>query len=120
MAKKSEGMTKVAMVEEAITKLGWDASTADLAAYVKSNHGAVMSVAHIAQTKSNLRKKHGVKPKRRRGKGKGKAAAAPVAAASAGTSANMHDIVAFVSAVKDWEQKLGAKSVRDIVKHVLK
>jgi hypothetical protein len=116
MAKKSGGMSKVGMVEEAIQNKGWDAPIDDLVVYIFDKYKTEMSKAHVSQTKSNLKKKHGIKVRRRRRRGGSTEA---VDAAIAGP-AKLTDILAFVAAVQQWEQKIGSENVRDVVKTVLK
>ena len=116
MAKKAEGKSKVDMVYEAIQKHGWDSGIDDLHAYILGTFGIDMSKPHISQTKSNLKKKHGIKVRRRRRRG---SAAAPEAAAVAGP-AKLADILAFVTTVQQWEQKIGSDNVREVFKTVLK
>lgn len=119
MAKKTDGRSKVSMVEEAINKQGWDISVDEIFKYVKDTFGVEMTKAHISQTKSNLKKKHGVKVRRRKKNGAAAAVvAAPVVATSA--AANISDLIAFVSAVKDWEQKIGSDAVREVFKSIVK
>ena len=118
MAKKTDGRSKVSMVEEAINKQGWDISVDEIFKYVKDTFGVEMTKAHISQTKSNLKKKHGVKVRRR--KKSGIAPAVVAAPAATGSAANIGDLIAFVSAVKDWEQKIGSDAVREVFKSIVK
>jgi hypothetical protein len=104
------------MVYEAIQKLGWDAGIDDLAAHIKASYNVEMSKPHISQTKSNLKKKHGIKVRRRRRRGAAEAAE-PV---TAGGPAKLADILAFVTTVQQWEQKIGSDNVREVFKTVLK
>jgi len=115
MAKKDKGLSKVDMVRDAIGKLGWSAGIDEYQKYIKDTFGAEMSRPHISQTKSNERKKQGVRGRRRRKRGR------PVGSGEtqAASSAKLSDILSFVSAVKDWEQKIGAKTVRVVVKSVV-
>jgi hypothetical protein len=117
MAKKVEGKSKVDMVYEAIQKHGWDAPIDDLATYIMGTFGVEMSKAHISQTKSNLKKKHGIKVRKRRRRG---AAGEPVDTVVGTGVAKLTDILAFVTAVQQWEQKIGSDNIRDVVKTVLK
>jgi hypothetical protein len=117
MAKK-KGLSKVDMVRDAIVKLGWEASTADYAKYIKATHNTEMSLAHISQTKSTERRRQGVRGKRRRRGRPSKAeAAATVHVAPAATVA---DIVSFLTTIREWEAKIGADTVREIVKNAQK
>ena len=115
MAKKDQPTSKVDMVREAIAKLGWDAGIEEYQKYIKDTYGHEMSKPHISQTKSNEKKRQGIRTRRRRRRGR------PVAAATAPAAGNarLSDILAFVSAVQQWEQKIGAKSVREVVKSVV-
>src|SRR5688572_30631330 len=108
MAKKDQPTSKVNMVREAIAKLGWDADIDAYQKHIKDAYGVEMSKAHISQTKSNEKKRQGIRTRRRRRRGAGRAAA--LAAPGAG-NAKLSDILAFVSAVQQWEQRIGAKSV---------
>src|SRR5262245_43740972 len=114
MAKKAQGMSKVDMVREAIDKVGWKAPIDEYQSFIKSNFGVEMSKPHISQTKSNEKKRQGIRRRRRKGRG---------AAAAAGASAagpRLTDILSFVATVQEWEQKIGAKNIRDVVKTVLR
>jgi hypothetical protein len=114
MAKKDKGTSKVDMVRDAIGKIGWDAGIDDYQKYIKDAYGVEMSKAHISQTKSNEKKRQGIRRRRRR---RGRPAAD--GQAPAGT-AKLTDVLSFVSTVQEWEQKIGAKTVREVVKSVLK
>ncbi|MBO0696990.1 MAG: hypothetical protein J2P46_01220 [Zavarzinella sp.] len=113
MAKKDETTSKVDMVRDAIAKLGWDAGIDEYQKFIKDTFGVEMSKPHISQTKSNEKKRQGIRRRRRR-RGAG---AAPAGAAE---KARLTDILAFVSTVQQWEQKIGAASVREVVRTVLK
>lgn len=113
MAKKDETTSKVDMVRDAIAKLGWDAGIDEYQKFIKDTFGVEMSKPHISQTKSNEKKRQGIRRRRRR-RGAG---AAP---AGAPENARLTDILAFVSTVQQWEQKIGAASVREVVRTVLK
>jgi hypothetical protein len=117
MAKKESGNTsKADMVRDAIAKLGWNAGPTAMHEHILKTFGADMSKAHISQTVSNERKRQGVRGRRRRGRKPGGAETA--AAASGG--AKVADILSFVDAIRKWEAKLGADSVREVVKTVLR
>jgi hypothetical protein len=113
MAKKDKSLAKVDMVRDAIGKLGWDAAIEAYQKYIKEVFGAEMSKPHISQTKSNEKKRQGIR-RRRRGR---PAANAEAAATSA---VPLADILSFVSEVQHWEQKIGAKTIRKVVDKVLK
>jgi hypothetical protein len=117
MAKKGESKSKVDMVRDAIGKLGWDAGIEEYQKFIKDNFSVEMSKPHISQTKSNEKKRQGIRTRRRRRRGRPAGAGA---AAGAGNSARLTDILAFVSTVQQWEQKIGANSVREVVRTVLK
>jgi ribosomal protein L19E len=121
MAKKDSGMSKVAMVREAIAKIGWNTSTEDLRKYIKDNFATDMSIAHISQTKSTEKKRQGVSTKKRRKRGRppGSTKAASAAAAAAG-DAKISDILSFVAAVHEWQAKIGVANVKEVFKSVLK
>jgi hypothetical protein len=123
MAKKDGKTSKADMVRDAITKLGWAVPIEAYHKHILDNFGADMSKAHISQTKSNERKRQGVRGPRRgkRGRppGSGKKQLAAAAAAPTG-AASVADILAFVDTVREWETKLGAASIREVVKTVLK
>lgn len=114
MAKQAAGVTKVEMVRDAIDKLGWKVGLDEYISYIKQKYNVVMSKAHISQTKSAERRRRGVRGARRR---KGEAAKAPSAANG---NASVADILAFVETVKNWEAKIGAAGIREVVKTVLK
>jgi hypothetical protein len=117
MAKKGEAKSKVDMVRDAIAKLGWNAGIEEYQKFIKDTFSIEMSKPHISQTKSNEKKRQGIRTRRRRGRGRAEGAAAGVGGAG---SARLTDILNFVSAVQQWEQKIGAKSVREVVRTVLK
>lgn len=124
MAKKDGSVSKADMVRDAIKKLGWAASVDAYHAYILETYKADMSKAHISQTKSNERKRQGVRGPRRGGRrgrppGSGKKQMAEATFAGAG-AASVADILAFVDTVREWESKLGAASIREVVKTVLK
>jgi hypothetical protein len=115
MAKKGTGKTsKADMVRDAIDKLGWKAGIDEYQSYIKETYRAEMSKPHISQTKSNERKRRGVRGRQRR-----KAASGP-GGAKAGPSASISDILSFVETVRQWETKIGAKGIREVVKNVLR
>ena len=109
MARKSNKVTKVDMVRDAIDVLGWAAKGDEYVNFIKDKYKVEMSKAHISQTKTAERKRRGVRGRKRK-------AGAPVAAAAACVS----DILSFVEAVKTWEQRIGAAGIREVVKNVLK
>jgi hypothetical protein len=115
MAKKDEARSKVDMVRDAIGKLGWDAGIEEYQKFIKDSFGVEMSKPHISQTKSNEKKRQGIKTRRRRRR---RGTAAAPTAAGAG-SAKLSDILSFVTTVQQWEQKIGAKSVREVVRSVV-
>jgi hypothetical protein len=114
MARKSGGTSKVDMVRDAIDNLGWSAKPDKYVEFIKSKYKVDMSKAHISQTKSAERKRRGVRGARKR-----KGAEMEPATAKNG-SASISDILAFVEAVKGWEEKIGAQGIREVVKNVLK
>lgn len=116
MAKRDKGASKVDMVRDAIGKLGWSAGIEEYQKYIKDTFGADMSKPHISQTKSNERKRQGVRGRRRRRRGRPAGTGEPEMAATA----QLTDILSFVNEVQQWEQKLGAKTIRKVVDRVLK
>lgn len=113
MAKKDTGKTsKADMVRDAIDRLGWKAGIDEYQAYIKETYGTEMSKPHISQTKSNERKRRGVRGKAR------KSAGTPSAAAVG--NARVSDILSFVETVRAWEAKIGADGIREVVKNVLR
>src|SRR3954453_483575 len=116
MAKKDSGKTsKADMVRDAIGKLGWGAGIDEYQAYIKDTYKVEMSKPHISQTKSNERKRQGVRGRRRR---RGRAAAGEGTAVAAAGSATVADILSFVETVREWEVKIGAAGIREVVKNV--
>src|SRR5688572_5903310 len=120
MAKKAaaEGTSKADMVRDAIAKLGFDAGPTAFQEYIKQTFNVEMSKAHISQTTSNERKRQGVRGRRRRRGGR-RAAAEGGATAAAG-SARVSDILSFVETVRQWEARIGADGIREVVKNVLR
>jgi hypothetical protein len=114
MAKKEVGKSKADMVRETIDKLGWNAGIDEYQAYIKQTYGVEMSKPHISQTKSNERKRRGVRGRRRRGR--------QAAGAGAGVTSNakVADILSFVDALRQWETKIGAAGIREVVRNVLR
>ena len=116
MARKKEGVTKADMVRDAIANLGWDASAGEMQKYILDKFKVEMSIGHISQTKSTERKRQGVKSARRRRrrstseKGDTPASSIPKVA----------DILNFLDTIRDWEAKLGAATVRQVVDKALK
>jgi hypothetical protein len=104
------------MVRDAIAKLGFDAGPTAFQEYIKQTYNVEMSKAHISQTTSAERKRQGVRGRRRR---RGGRRAAGEASAVAG-NAKVSDILSFVDAVRQWEAKIGAQGIRDVVKTVLR
>jgi hypothetical protein len=101
------------MVRSAIDKLGWKTPIDQYQAYIKETYGVEMSKPHISQTKSNERKRRGVRGRSRKG------GAGAKAAATCG-SASVADILSFVDTVREWETKIGAAGIREVVKTVLR
>src|SRR5436305_15140016 len=100
MAKKDAAKTsKADMVRAAIEKLGWTAGIDEYQTYIKQTYGVEMSKPHISQTKSNERKRQGVRGRRRR---RGRRPAGAGGAVAAG-SAKVADILSFVDTVRQWE-----------------
>ena len=119
MAKKAaaEGTSKADMVRDAIAKLGWDAGPTAFHEYIKQTYNVDMSKAHISQTTSNERKRQNVRGRRRRRGGRRAAAAG---AAGGSGNARVADILSFVETVRQWEAKIGAEGIREVVKNVLR
>jgi len=114
MAKRDTGKTsKADMVRDAIDRLGWKAGINEYQDYIKQTYGVEMSKPHISQTKSNERKRRGVRGRRRR-----RGAAAATAGEAGG--AKVADILSFVDTVRQWESKIGADGVREVVRTVLR
>lgn len=116
MAKKKDGMSKVEMVRDALAKLGWDVGAAAYQEYIKATYNVEMTKPHISQTKSAEKRRQGIRKRRKVGRPR-KDATVAVAAA---TAISVVDLLSFVETVKEWEQKIGASSIRDVVKAVLK
>src|SRR4051812_49416731 len=105
MAKKDGKTSKADMVRDAIEKLGWAVPIEAYHKHILESFGADMSKAHISQTKSNERKRQGVRGPRRgkRGRppGSGKKQLAAAAANGATGAASVADILAFVDTVRE-------------------
>ena len=118
MAKKAADKTsKADMVRDAIGKLGWDAGPTAFHDYIKQTYNVEMSKAHISQTTSNERKRQGVRGRRRR---RGRRTAGEGGTAVAAGSARVSDILSFVETVRQWEARIGADGIREVVKNVLR
>ena len=116
MAKKKDGMSKVEMVREAIDKLGWDVGAGAYQDHIKTTHNVEMSKPHISQTKSAEKRRQGIRKRRKVGRPRKDASIATASAAPV----SVIDLLTFVDAIREWEQKIGAASIRDVVKKVLK
>jgi hypothetical protein len=114
VAKKKGGTSKVDMVRDAIAKLGWDVPIEAYSEYITKTYNVEMSKAHISQTKSTERRKQGVKGKRRRRR----RAAAKEEVPSG--NAKVADILTFLDTVREWQEKIGAETVREVVRSALK
>jgi hypothetical protein len=81
---KSGGVSKMDAVREALRQLGWDAKPAQIQGFIKEKFGVEMTLDHISNYKSDIRRKSGKGKKRGRKPGPkpGAAKAAPKAAAN--------------------------------------
>ena len=81
---KSGGVSKMDAVREALRQLGWDAKPAQIQGFIKEKFGVEMTLDHISNYKSAIRRKGGKGKKRGRKPGPKPAAAgaAPKAAAN--------------------------------------
>jgi hypothetical protein len=81
---KSGGVSKMDAVREALRQLGWDAKPAQIQGFIKEKFGVEMTLDHISNYKSDIRRKSGKGKKRGRKPGPKPAAAgaAPKAAAN--------------------------------------
>jgi len=81
---KSGGVSKMDAVREALRQLGWDAKPAQIQGFIKEKFGVEMTLDHISNYKSDIRRKGGKGKKRGRKPGPKPAAAgaAPKAAAN--------------------------------------
>ena len=81
---KSGGVSKMDAVREALRQLGWDAKPAQIQGFIKEKFGVEMTLDHISNYKSDIRRKSGQGKKRGRKPGPKPAAAgaAPKAAAN--------------------------------------
>ena len=120
MAKKSGGMSKVAMVRDAIAKLGWDVKVEEYHQYILDTYKSDMSKAHISQTKSNEKKRQGISPRKRRKKGGVSSNVAVDTGSTGSTGTKVSDLISFISEVQRWESKIGAENIREVVKNVLR
>ena len=81
---KSGGVSKMDAVRESLRQLGWDAKPAQIQGFIKEKFGVEMTLDHISNYKSDIRRKSGKGKKRGRKPGPKPAAAgaAPKAAAN--------------------------------------
>lgn len=115
MAKKN-GLSKVEMVRDALEKLGWDVGASAYQDYIKETYKTEMSKPHISQTKSAEKRRLGIRKRRKVGRPRKDAAVV----SSSSSPVSVVDLLSFVDTVRQWEQKIGAASIREVVKTVLK
>ncbi len=129
MAKKAaEGQNQGDKIRQMIEVLGWEAAPLDCVKYLKDTFDLTMDKSYVSQLRSAERKKQGLPPLRVRkgGRGKGKktkeaAAAKPAAAQSpAASPASAADITTFVMELTKWQEKLGAKTVKEVLQTLAK
>ena len=82
--------------------------------YIKKTYNTEMSKAHISQTKSTERRRQGVKGKRRRRRRGAAKEEVPTG------NATVADILSFLDTVREWQEKIGADTVREVVRNALK
>jgi hypothetical protein len=75
----SGGVSKMDAVREALRQLGWDAKPAQIQGFIKEKFGVEMTLDHISNYKSDIRKKSGKGKKRGRKPGPKPGAAAAAA-----------------------------------------
>jgi hypothetical protein len=99
-------------VRRAMDSLGYDAQPLEIQKFVKDNFGQEMTANMVSSYKSSLRRKAGLKGRRRkRGRpAKTEAVAAPAAAV-------FHDGVQWkdIRAVRDIAGRIGVKGLRELV-----
>ena len=104
---------KMAAVRRAMEALGYDAQPLEIQKHIKDNYDLDMNANMISSYKSSLRRKAGMKGRRKkRGRPKkvGMETAAPVAAIS-------HDAVPWkdIRTIKDIAGRIGKKGLRELV-----
>lgn len=114
-AAKEKGMSKAEAVRLSIQANGWDAPLATHEEYLRNQFGIIMSRVQISQYKSTERRRAGKRRRRRRTPEEMAAAGAERA-----TSGRGDDILKFVSAVRQWEEKLGSKKVLAVIEALYK
>lgn len=123
MAKKAaDGQSQTAKIQQMIEALGWEADLKACAKYLKDTFGLDLAPPYISQLRSNERKKRGMPSLRssKGGRGKAKKAKELSPAAPGAKSASAVDITTFVMELTKWQEKLGAKTVKDVLQTLSK
>lgn len=105
---------KMEAVRRAMHSLGMDASPLEIQKHVKDNFGQDMDANMISSYKSTLRKKAGMKGRRRKKRGRPRKDEVTGAAASTVSS---HDAVSWkdLRIIKDVAGRIGKKGLREIL-----
>ncbi len=105
---------KMEAVRRAMNSLGFDASPLEIQKHVKDNFGQEMDANMISSYKSTLRKKAGMKGRRRKKRGRPRKEEMAGAVAS---TAGSHDAVSWkdLRAIKDIAGRIGKKGLREIL-----
>jgi hypothetical protein len=114
--KKSDGISKMEAVRQAIATLGKDAGPADILPFIKTNYGVEMSAEMAYNYKSTALKQMGLK-RRRRKPGKKPAAAASAAAPANGrrkAAGRVSISIEDIQAVKALADRIGAEKVEKL------
>ncbi len=102
---------KTEAVRQALEGLGYDASPAEIQQFIKEKFDQSMDANMISSYKSSLRKKAGMKGRRRK---RGRRAATETSAAPAAT---FHDGVPWkdIRAIKEIVGRIGVKGLKELV-----
>ncbi len=105
---------KMEAVRRAMDSLGYEAQPLEIQKFVKDNFDQDMTANMVSSYKSSLRRKAGMKGRRKKRGRPRKAEGAPVAAAPATIS---HDVVPWkdLRTIKDIAGRIGKKNLRDLV-----
>ncbi len=104
---------KMEAVRRAMTTLGMNAQPADIQKYIRDNFGQIMDTNMVSSYKSSLRRKAGLKGRRRRKRGR----PAETEAVAAAAPLTLHDAVPWkdIRTIKDIAGRIGKKGLRELV-----